>query len=77
MQANTHLKYFTADTCCAAFINSLRIGSKFCLTAMLDTLNAFPVNYTMKDQQQCFQDCQFKTMRPQKAMTEVDITEKQ
>jgi len=49
------------------FMNSLRIRSKFCLTATLDTFNAFTVNYSMKHQQQCFQDCQIKTIRPNKA----------
>lgn len=46
IQTNTHLNHFTAD--------GLYIGSKFCLTATLDTFNAFTVNYTTKDQQ-CFQ----------------------
>lgn len=61
----------------AAFINMLRIGSKFCLAGTLDTFNAFTVNYTMKDQQQRFPDCQIKTIRPPKTVIEVDISEKQ
>lgn len=63
IQTNTHLNHFTADTTIyAVFINGLYIGSKFCLTA---TFKAFTVNYTTKDQQ-CFQDGQFKTIRPKK-----------
>lgn len=61
----------------AALIDSLRIGSKFCLAATLDTFNAFTVNYAMNDQQQRFQDCQIRTIRPPKAVTEVGISEKQ
>lgn len=42
IQTNTHLNHFTADTTIyAVFINGLYIGSKFCLTATLDTFNAF------------------------------------
>lgn len=60
-----------------AFISTSCIGRKFCLAVTLDIFNVFTVNYAMKDQQQCFQDCQIRTIRPPNAVTEVDITEKQ